>query len=434
MKNFIRLKKSNPAGSRSEFVSKYLYRNFALNAADGVLYFTGMTFMSMENILPNLFRSLGANNLVISIIPLVFNFAIFFPAVFNPLLTGKHSRQKPFILFFGFFQRLPWLLIGLSIFFFHFLPGPLLLSLFILLLLCGFIFGGINIPSWFDLVARVTPISWRGTLMAVRHTLAYSIGIAAGILVSLIFKSFSYPLNFFLLFSIGASFLFLSEITIALVKEPEIIVDKSINQSAAFYFKRYREIIKNNRAFVLSLTAMAIYLSLHSATAFFSVYLLEKFSLDDYYLGIFATILSFAHIISNPVLGIIGDRFGHKINFIIGALFMGLGFLLLLSPWFFLALPAFFCSALSQSARFLSLNNMVIEYCSPEDRPLFLAVRGLFLGPAAFSSLLLGLMADIFSYQILFIFCAVLSLALVVFFIIMIKEPRKYFAHLQKEH
>jgi hypothetical protein len=77
--------------------------------------------------------------------------------------------KKPLLLITALAQRLPWLLLGIFTMVFYkpdypLVPGSGFFYFFILAAVCG----SINLPGWFDLVAKVTPVRLRGRLFASR--------------------------------------------------------------------------------------------------------------------------------------------------------------------------------------------------------------------------------------------------------------------------
>jgi MFS family permease len=347
------------------------------------------------------------------------------PSIFVAAYLESLDRKKPYILGVGTFQRLPFLVIGILSLFFSISHPKLMIALTLILLFAFYCFGGLGIPSWYDMVAKVTPLKYRGRLFAIRGMGSYIVGILAGLLIKTILDTYPYPLDFTLLFIIGSLIIFLSLVTLAFIKEPVYPIKKE-KVKISQHLQGLPKILKTNHQFLRFLIAQSFFIMAISSGTFYSIYTLSRFSLDESFTGTITIISACAYIIANPILGIIGDRIGHRLNFIIGSFSLALASLILLiSKNLIIFSGIFVLFSISNGVRLLSPLNMTAEYCKPEDRPSYIALRGLFLTPASILSIGMGLVADNLGYDILFIIALVLSLISTLLFIFWVHEPRK---------
>ena len=144
--------------------------------------------------------------------------------------------------------------------------------------------GSLNLPSWFDLIAKITPVEIRGRLFAYRSTFGALLGIGGGAIVAYILDSFVYPENFALLFALAFFIMMVSYFCVVGLREekPQAQITK---YSIRDYFHKMSEIIKTDHNFRRFLIADALMIGALMADAFYTVNALEKFSLSDGYAG-----------------------------------------------------------------------------------------------------------------------------------------------------
>ena len=142
-------------------------------------------------------------------------------------------------------------------------------------------------------------------------------------------------------------------------------------------------------------------------------------------LGIFAFITALTYIVVNPLIGVIADRSGHRVLFIIGSLSTLAACIACLLPLPYAAsLGIFALSAITISVKIVSEFTMILDYCREGEIPLYFGIVGLFVGIATPVILLIGLLADKWGTGFVFVTCGAFALLSAFLFGFAISEPR----------
>lgn len=408
-----------------KYVNDNLKNNFLFNTIDGASYYLGMIFISFNTVFPVFLKKIGASNLIISFIPFI---NIAFTSI--PQLLVAHyakglKKKKKAVLLFGSLQRIPWFFIGIGCLMFG-SSSPKLLSLIAILMYIVFsIASGLAGPVWFDFFSKVTPLHIRGRLLSTRAIIGQSLGIPAALLVVAIIGNIAFPYNYSILFFAAFFFVMISGLSLIFIREHEDKVVKSENNFSSF-LKNIPQILKNNKDFKYFVFSRAFFELSLSAQGFYSVYAIKHFSLSDSYAGVFTIITSLSYILINYILGWVGDKKGHKLNLLIGQVtFILSAVIAILSQNMFMIFMVFILSAISQSTKDLSINNITVEFCKPEERALYIALSSLMMIPISIIVLAMGSIADIFGYSYLFGIAVLSSLISFAILYFKVKEPRK---------
>jgi len=158
----------------SKDIFKYIHKstvrfNFTCNLFDGALYGFAMSLISMVTVFPVLVKKVGGSNLAVGLIPVIWIIGFNFPQILIANYASRQPYKKPLMLKTAFIQRLPWFVLSFVVFFLLTRVTP---TIGLILVFSGFaasaVAGSLNLPGWFDLVAKVTPLDLRGRLFAYR--------------------------------------------------------------------------------------------------------------------------------------------------------------------------------------------------------------------------------------------------------------------------
>jgi MFS family permease len=399
--------------------------NFVVNTLDGAFYSFAMSFVSLSTVMPVFIKNIGGSNVAVGLIPVIWTLGFNFPQVLIANYVRQKKYKKPLLIITALGQRLPWLLLGLLCwFFFNKNNTDLQLILFFACLLLAAIAGSINLPGWFDLVAKITPITLRGRLFASRSIIGAIFGILGGWIVKIVLDHYSYPVNFSILLFLAFIIMMISYSLLFLIKEKESNASINTLQNKEF-FKRIPSLIIHQKNYRNFLIADSLLISSLMADAFYALYAIKKFSLSDAYAGAFTIIMMISVIFGNILFGYIADKFGHRINLMMAA---GTSFsacmISLIAPSPILFYFVFVFSAFTATLLQLSRLTIIAEICAEEDRPTYIAITNLLTSPFILSGILGGLIANSFGYNYVFILAAFLSLSSFLWYLKKVKEPR----------
>lgn len=407
------------------FDDQYVKRNFVLNVFDGAIYSFAMSFVSLQTVFPVLIKKVSGSDFAIGLIPVIWAAGFNFPQIFIANYVRKIGYKKPLMLKTALVQRLPWLFISLLVFFFveDMSPGVALICILTSLGIAA-IGGSLNLPGWFDLISKLTPVQLRGRLFAYRSIVGAILGVIGGAIVIIVLGSFRYPENFGLLFLITFCVMMTSYVFLLFIKEEKPNLPQQVFSHSEFY-KRLISILKKEKNFRNFLVSDSLMMLANMAQAFFAVYAIDKFSLSDSYAGTFTVVMMLSMILGSFYFGSIADKYGHKINLIWAASFTGLSCVIaLFSPFVELYYLVFVGSALNITLLMVSRLTIIAEICSEDDRPTYVALTNMVTAPFVLSGMFGGIIVDVFGFKTLFIMAALFSLATLMWLVYKVIEPR----------
>ena len=387
-----------------------------------MLFFLGITFISVEAVLPLFLKRLGAPNIAIAALPVAMVLGINLPSIFVAAHVESLDRKLPYVLRVGVWQRLPWTIVGAMVPFFAVNDPWIVIWAILVAVFVTMIAAGFTIPGFFDILTATVPVERRGTLGALRSMLSYLAGIGGGVIVQLVLEHVAYPFSYTVLFGIATLSLFAGLWTMSRVREPERRNATPSNRSIG---QRIRYVLGSSASFRWYVVMRGILAISFATTGFFPVYLADRFGLTDAAAGLFSVITAVTFVIVNPVFGRVGNRIGYKSLFVVSFLSLVIAALLgLLAVPVPLAYLLIALAAVSRAVNLLSFN-MTVEFSPPGRVPSFIGVAGFFIGLVAPLGLLLGTVVDLFGYSALFLVTVVTATAGLVVLVFRVSEPRR---------
>lgn len=409
-------------------VEKNFRWNFTVNAVDITFFTLATNLVSQSTIIPLLVSKLTDSKLAIGLITAIYSLGYYLPQLFTANYTERMSRKKPFlVLFSGLCERPPYFLIGLVLLWLA-KPAPgLALVLFAVLLAISTCTGGLLSPAWYDLIGKVIPLEYRGVWWGTGNSLGALLGVAGAALSGWLLTAYEFPRNFAYCFLAAGAALVLSYIGLVLNREPDSpVVKKSVSQRD--YFKQLPAVLSRDNNFVRFLISRSISNLSWLSIGFITVYGVEKLHVSSAEVGGLTAVLVGTQAVMNLGLGRIADRHGNKVVLVAGVIGAGLTALITLlagsAAWFWVI---YVLLGFSLSAENIGSLNIILEFCTDEDRPTYIGLTNTILAPTKILAPILGgWLAGVAGYRPLFVTAlAVASLAAVVM-ISWVREPRNY--------
>ncbi len=408
------------------FRDENVKRNFFLNVFDGSVYSFAMSFVSLQTVLPIFIKKISGSDIAVGLIPVIWLVGFNFPQIFVSNHVRRLGYKKPWMLKTALVQRIPWLVLA---FLSYFLVDSLDNSTALIIIFIGLAFaafgGSINLPGWFDLISKITPVQLRGRLFAFRSVLGAAMGIFGGWVVSLILDSISYPVNYSLLFFIAFFVMMLSYIFLTLLKEEHPNHPQS-DFTYKEFLKRLSTILKEEKNFRNFIIADAMMMLALMSNAFLAVNAMEKFNLTDAYAGYFTIIMMLSMTFGSLYFGYLADKKGHKLNLIWSSVFTLIACIAaLISPVVEIYFISFAASALTITLTQVSRLTIIAEICREDDRPTYISLTNLITAPFVLSGLFGGWLASVFGYNAVFIIAGIFAALAFIWLNLKVTEPRK---------
>lgn len=126
------------------------------------------------------------------------------------------------------------------------------------------------------------------------------------------------------------------------------------------------------------------------------------------------------------MLGRLGDRYGHRLGVLMGAVMQVVTLsLLLIAQGVLGCIAVYICAGFCASSAWLSHSNLLFETCPHDNRMAHITVGNLSLTPALIAApLVAGWVARVWGLQALFAGSLAISLAALAWFVLRVREPR----------
>nr|MDW8081340.1 MFS transporter [Candidatus Calescibacterium sp.] len=398
--------------------------NFFVDSLDYAFFSLALSFGSVTTFLPLFAKNLGASNVEIGLIPALAYLGWSLPALWGARVSRRLPRKLPYILRMTLFERLPFLGIALVAAFLA-VPFPrlaLYFVLFFLALACSAM--GFLGPIWTEMIGKVIHSSRWGLYFACGNGIGALMGFWGSRLAEHLIAVYPFAWNFAVCFflaslAMGVSYLFLS-----LTREE----DNQVRDERGSHHRSFFHIVREDRNFLRFLVAR-VFLALGvMGAAFYTVSVLQRFSIPDALVARYNAVLLVSQALSNFFWGPLGDKRGHKLVLLCGTLAIVLSNLwaiIAFSPWHFSL--AFGLLGLNYSAVSVGGVAILLDFAPEKWRWLYLGWGNFFSGfPAFFAPILGGKLADLFGYVAVFWVSLLLNALGLGILLFGVKEPRTF--------
>ena len=398
--------------------------NFAVNVADGALFLFGAAFVASSTILPLFLSKLTTNPLAFGLLAVIAQSGWFLPQLFTANWMERLSRKKPVVVNLGLFtERLPVVLLPLVALLAT--RAPVASVALLLLLYAWHSFGaGIVAVSWQDLIARCFPVDRRGRYAGTSAFLGAVAGFGGSLLATLLLERYRFPLNFTLVFALGAGGISVSWVFLALTREP-VQEATAPRRSSAEYLRGLPGLVRTDENYLRFLVARMLMALGGMASGFVTISAVQRFQVADSTAGIYTLAMLGGQAGANLLFGFLSDRRGHKVCLEIGVLASLLAFAIAwLAPHPAFYYVVFALLGITTGSVIISGVMIVMEFSGPERRPTYMGVANTAVGVAGAVAPLIGAGLAAAGYSLLFAVAAAVMLASLVMFRFVVREPR----------
>ncbi len=416
---------SMPSPEVEKEIRKHLRHNVTVNLFDGAFFGFGMGFSSFSTFVPLFLSKITQSAILFGLIPSIHNTGWLFPQLFTAGWVSRLRRYKGFVLLMTIHERIPFLGLALIAWFLPHLSNQIALWLTFLMLTWQGLGAGFAANSWTSLIVKIIPTEFRGTFFGAQAAAANVLASAGAVLAGILLMKVSDRYDFTLLFLLTVVCMIVSWFALALTREPEDN-QKHVPVKKAPFWQGTRTILHRDTNFRWFVATRMLSQFATSGFAFYIVYCVRQFAMDDLTAGILTATLTAVQIIANPLMGWAGDRWGHRRIMSVGVFAAALsGLLAWYAPslnWFFLVMVF---TALANVAVWTLGLAMTVEFGTEEDRPVYIGLANTLIAPVAILAPILGgWLADATGYRTTFIVAAVGGLVTTAMLYFLVKDPR----------
>ena len=415
-----------PLSKVEQFIRRHLRYNVTVGMMDGGMFGVAIGFASFGTILPLFVASMTDSATLIGLVPAIHSAGWLLPQLFTASHTSRLRRYKRTVLLNTIHERIPFLgfaIVALLLPKIGLQAG--LIATFVLLTWQG-LGGGFTANPWTSMISKIIPPENRGTFFGTQAAVANLFISGAAIAAGYLLNWYEAPINFAICFFIAALFFTISWAALALTREPTDN-EKVIDEHPTPFWQGASRILKRDKNFNWFLVARTLSQFATMGFAFYIVYALRRFQMDEITAGFLTATLTIAQTVANAGMGWLGDKIGHRSMLIVGAGAATLSsFLAWAAPsltWFF---PIFILSGFANVSIWTNGMTMATTFSDEKERPFYIGLAQTLTAPATMIAPLIGgWIADTQGFVITFALSTVLSVVMMGILIFIIKEPRK---------
>jgi MFS family permease len=423
------LQADRPAPHRTEYeiaaeVQRNYRWNFRVNLMDNTAFWFGMSFISASTIVPLFISKLTTSAFPIGIAAVIAQAGWFLPQIFTANMVERLPRKKPVVVNVGLFlERLPvWILVVAALLASH---SP---TLALVVFLVGYAWrglgGGTVATAWQDLIARCFPVDRRGRLFGLGNFLGAGAGAAGAALSSWLLENLSFPTSFAYIFAIAATSLAFSWFFTALTREPAQPATTP-RQSNREFLSGLPEIVRHDHNFRRFLVARSVLALGGMGLGFVTVSAIHRWQVPDATVGLYTAVSWIGQTVGTLCLGLLSDRFGHKLSLELGTLASCLAYAIAwLAPSPAWIPVVFFLLGANLGATLVSGILVALEFSRPERRPTYAGLANTIVGLSNIAAPLFGAWLAGTSYAWVFALSAAINLVGLVAMRWWVREPR----------
>jgi MFS family permease len=348
------------------------------------------------------------------------------PPLFAAPYIAPLERKLPFLLKMTLGERLPWPILALvCVVLAPRYPTAMLVITASLVAIFG-LAGGICLPAWMDIVARVTPLRMRGKLFGWSGALSGLLGVGGGLGAERVLAAFAFPYNFAACFAAASVCLFVSFLGLVAIREP-VVVERAPAVSMHAYIGQVPEMLRRDRHFSLFIAVRILSALAGMAVAFVAVYATEQRGLPPSVAGRFTAVMLGTQVITTPLFGMIADRHGYKTSLQFALLSQAVAMALTLVVTTPLGFSIVFALIGATTGLLFSTTlNMVVEFASPAERVSYLGMHGTLIAPALLVAPVIGgWLVEWSGYGLAFSVAALCGLAALALLTFWVPDPRR---------
>lgn len=301
------------AEANDSALPRFFRFNYLLHCIEGGLYIGGLCFTAANTVLPSMVESLGGPAWLISLTPSIMLIGFVWPPLFTAHWIETLPHVKPALMLSGVFQRTPYLLAALVLFFGTGSPLAAVAAVSLAPLLSGF-FGGVTITAWQELVAKTVPPNKRSSVWAVRFLISSAIGIGAGPVIERVMEQYPGSPGYGVLHLLTFMFLFVSYVIFGFIRESSGWCPPPDSHLTLRENLRLVPVLLGNdprlrRFLVARMFTHGVFI----LSPFLAIHALRVLNRPESYVGVFVTAQMMGGIVGNLVSGYLGDKHGGKI-------------------------------------------------------------------------------------------------------------------------
>ncbi len=416
-------------------IQKNVRFNFTVNIADGAFFgLAALGLASTVTIIPLFLNTLGASEILIGLIGSMYTVGWQLPQLFTAGYVARLPRFKPTVVSLTFHERWPFFGLAAVALFMYTLNANVAIALTFLLVAIYALGGGVTATAWQSMIGKIMPLKQRGAFFGTQSAMANLLGAGGAILAGVLLEKLPSPLDYTLCFFLAGVAMMISLWFLSRTREPAHEVP-AVSHTYRLGWKKMGDILRRDGNFRWFLVARALSSVAWVAVLFYTIYAVRSFNMSETTAGIMTSIMTLSQTVANPILGWMGDRWGHRRMFGIGAVMIAIsaGCALLATDigWFYLA---FGLAGLANASFWAIVITLTLEFGEDHEKPLYIGLANTLIAPVSLIAPVIGgVLAQSFGFQSTFLLSMTAGLLTATVLHFAVKDPRTLRAKLQPQ-
>lgn len=405
-------------------ISAHVRFNTIVNLLDGAFFGAALGIASFITIIPLFVSQLTDSAILIGLVPTIHIVGWQLPQVFTSGRVSRLTRYKPMVLAMSIQERLPFFGLALLAWFLPGLDRGVALVLVFVLLIWQGLGGGWTATVWQSMIGKIIPITWRGGFFGTQSAAANLFASVTAVAAGQILERFDSPFDFTLCFALAGLSMSISFVFLAATREEEHTPARTFD-SNRIDWESVRRILGTDKVFRRFVLVRMIFQLGMVAFAFYAVYAVGYLGASAGLVGWMTGVLIFGEVIVNPLIGVIGDRKGHRRVLVLGALAafastMLAGRTTAIPAWF----VVFALAGVGYAVGWTTTMVLSLEFGGPEDQATYIGLSNTLIAPATLAApFLAGWCIESLGYPTMFQIAAVIFLLAALLSLSMLRMP-----------
>jgi len=275
--------------------------------------------------------------------------------------------------------------------------------------------GGFTATAWQTMIGKIIPAERWGLFFGVQSAAANLLASLAAVVAGVVLVKYETNYGYTIVFLLAGSAFAISYLALSLTRETETPPVGASTERKEFW-KDLRAILKRDINFRWFVAGRILAQWGTVGFAFYTVYVVRIYGVDETTAGILIGLMMVVQTISNPIMGLLGDRWSHRGVMAVGMVSAAISAVIAWRApsvgWFYLA---YTLAGIANVAIWTIAIALTLEFGRHHEKPAYIGLANTLIAPTAFLIPLLGgWLADSAGYQATFIATMIGAIAAVI--------------------
>lgn len=408
-------------------ITENMRHNVVVNILDASFFGMALGFASNVTVLPLFIDSLTDNTALIGLIASIQMIGWQLPQILTSRRVARLKRYKPMTVIMSINERVPYLGLAVVALLLPTLGPSLTMVLTFLLVSWQALGGGFTGTAWQSMIGKVIPQRHRGAFWGVQTAGLNMLMAVGAFMAGQILEDMAYPENYALCFFLAAVAMVISMVFLAMTREPEREMFFEGREQPALDWSHIKTILHNNWNLWAFIAVRFLAQFGWMAVAFYTIYGVRQFDMSESTAGVLFALLTLSATVTNPILGWLGDNWGHRRVYAASLLALAASAgVAMAAPDVYWLYLAFVLAGIGNVGIWTIGMTMTVEFGTDQDRPFYIGLVNTLISPAALIAPFIGgILADAVGFEATFTLAAVASIITALILLVVVRDPSK---------